>query len=226
MRLCRITISGNTVTADTPVTHNTHTTDGFPRGLKALDNSKILFWYGDNLTDQLYHAQVIDVSGTISQGAVSDLATFQPVISTFPEQNCLITLSATKGIAILRSDLTFDTHLVEINISGSTISSFGTAIQVESTVSISGIDKLSSTRMVIVVPSKIGKTFNDTDEGLVEGSIIEESAVGGTVTYPISTDNNRAIVLFLAGNEAKAAILNLVSAGTHSAGGIPGSILV
>lgn len=229
MRLCRITISGNTVTADSPVTHSTHVSDGHPLCLRALDNGRILFWYGDNVTDQLFHAQVIDVSGTISQGAVSDLATFKPVISAGMEENCLTILSDTKGVAIFRDATSFVTHLVDINVSGSTISSFGTPLQVGNSADNGGIDKLSTTRGVIVVPesTRIGKTFNDTDEGLVEGSIIEDSVSAGSA-YPVFTGNNRAIVLFRndTTGEANAVILNLVSGGTHSAGGIPGSILI
>lgn len=228
MRLCRITISGNSVTADSPVTHTAHASDGFPLCLRALDNDKILFWYGDNVSDQLFHAQVIDVSGTISQGAVSDLATFGPTVSTEMEENCLTALSATRAVAIFRDALGFKTYMVGINVSGSIVS-FDTPVQVGSNTDNSGIDAISDTRgvMAIAESNRIGETFNDTDGVLTEGSIITDS-VNISNAYPIFTGNNRAIVLFNNDStlEANAVILNLVSAGTHSAGGIPGSILV
>lgn len=236
MRLCRITISGNTITADTPVTHNTHTSFGAPLSLSALDNDRILFWYSDNdPTEANYHAQVIDVSGTISQGAVVDLAS-DTFTSTDMPRNALTTLSDSLGFAIFLDEAGADPdilYVVDINVSGSSIT-LGTPLVADGSVR-SGVDKLSATRALsargIVTSTTIqAQAFNVEDGEIQAGSFATLPAYTSTPSrsLPIFTGNNKAIMIFRNSDtgECNAVTLFLAPDLTHSAGGIPGSILI
>ncbi len=238
MYLCRLTVSGTTITADARVAHSDHSASGHPIAIEALDDDRLLFWYIDVGGMQNY-AQVIDVSSTISQGTPTP-ATLSGGVRT--QRNTLATLSSTKAavIFIVGPPTPYRRYMSTIDIDVSNVVSFGVTNEIQSSGGVytyGGITKISSTTVATAWPVgvriktsiyRIGSDAlgNDTitlvnSANLEVGDQCEESAlafVGNdkiTTAYLNQTDEN-----------AYAVVSNMVTPVTISDGGIPGSILI
>lgn len=246
-KLCRFTISGTTITADSPVSHNTHPSTGRPVAMTAIDANTVLVWYA--ILNDTYWAQVVDVSSTISQGTpVARLGPLPQATGGTARPNTLTALSSTKAIVVFNTVVgasSDKSYMSTITISGTTVT-FGPTVRIKPTADEthrSGIDTINSTTVITswtenrVAPIPSGlrvKTFkiltveagDDIEES---GSVLFETSPGLPQNFsaPIFT-NDRAIIAYVDNSDTfgYALLADLFIPLTHSAGGIPGSILI
>ncbi len=231
-KLCRITISGVTITADAPVSQSAHPSNGNPMAMTALDNDRLLLWYYDIGVSDLYHIQVIDVSSTIAQSAVYTFVGY-PKSVTFAFNNCLTALSNIKAVVTFRSTGT-SRYLAAVDIDAENVVTLGTIETLADSSPNIGINKINSSSFVLAraIPSKLGvytyKIGTDDDgSDILELSGAATFTVGVDMPCPIVTGGKTVITYQNTSDfDGYAVMIEMFLSVTHSAGGIPGSILV
>lgn len=233
-KLCRFTVSGNTITADSPVNLNSLPSTAYPIAMSYFDTGAIIFWYRRALTE--YRAIVVDISGTISQ-ATHLAVTYTPdTIPNVAAHNCIIALNDIKAIVNVLDDAGSDPfYLLTLTRSLADGSlSIGTPYQVDTNAGNPNLDKISSSRVFLAWEgdgTPTVETFNVTGGVVTPNGDGVAGATGVPIPIVTATTNNQALVVYESSEDGYAIpVSNLPAVSgfalTHSAGGVPGSILV
>ena len=224
-KLVRFSVSGNTITADAAVTHGTHST-GFPIAMTAFGATKVLLWYRVSNTD--YHAQVLDLDGSLTQ-ATQTTVPKTPSAGVGGWQNIIALSDILAVVAFEDDDVTNTTHLATLTRSEIDDSlTLGTLVDLDTNAEDPPIDKISETSFVVSWFGDDTRTIEIFD--IIAGISVSRGIGVGGATWaqtPVITQgsNNQGIIVYEDSDDGYA-IPFFNSPLTHSAGGIPGSILI
>ena len=223
-RLCRFTISGDTVSPSAPVAHSSDTT-GIAKGAIALSSTKVFYMYTNNAGG--ISCQVLDIASGITQGTPSAIPSVTDSESGNGLKKSVAALTSTKGIAVFHQTGN-KLSAVVANISGNTISSYGTVFDIDTGASVLNISVgfISSTKVLIMYKDSSSATAVETlnisgDTITKEGDKITLTQSGGNQNNIPIVVNTKAIACWRAsGNDGYMAMISGVPSG--NGGGDPG----